>query len=44
MTIPTDDGGLPTQLLVKGGQFTVSASYDVPTDYQSLFEKLWQKG
>jgi ribose transport system substrate-binding protein len=44
MTIPTDDGGLPTQLLVKGGQFTVSASYDEPTDYQSLFEQLWHKG
>lgn len=42
MTIPTGDGGLPTQLLVKGGSFAVSASYDEPSNYASLFKKLWR--
>lgn len=44
MTIPTDDGGLPTQLLIKGGNWTPSASYDVPSNYADLFKKLWQVG
>jgi hypothetical protein len=44
MTIPTDDGGLPTQLFVKGGSFQISASYDEPANYQSLFKQLWHVG
>jgi ribose transport system substrate-binding protein len=30
-----------TQLLVKGGQFTVGYSTDTPTNYQAQFEALW---
>lgn len=44
MSIPTGDGGLPTQLFVKGGNFQISPSYDEPSNYQSLFKKLWHVG
>ena len=41
MPIPAGDGGLPTQLLTTGGDFTVAPSYGEPTDYAAQFEKLW---
>jgi Periplasmic binding protein domain len=41
MTISPGDGGLPTQLFVKGGHFTVSDSYNEPANYQAQFKKLW---
>jgi ribose transport system substrate-binding protein len=41
MPIPDGDGGLPTQLLVTGGNFAVSPSYNEPSNYASQFEKLW---
>jgi ribose transport system substrate-binding protein len=44
MPIPTDDGGLPTQLFTKGGHFTVSSSYDEPANYVAQFKKLWHVG
>jgi ribose transport system substrate-binding protein len=44
MAIPSNEGVLPTQLLVKGESFAVSESYDEPSNYSSLMEKLWHVG
>lgn len=44
MEFETDNGGLPTQLLVSGGDFDVQQSYDKPADFQEQFKKLWQVG
>jgi ribose transport system substrate-binding protein len=41
MPIPTEDGGLPLQLLTQSTPFTVSNSYDEPSDYQQQFKALW---
>jgi ribose transport system substrate-binding protein len=41
MTVPPDDGGLPTQLLTKSVPFTVSDSYNQPANFMSLFKELW---
>ena len=41
---PDGDGGLPKQLLTKNVEFTVSTSYDKPTDYADQLKKLWQVG
>jgi len=41
MPIPDGDGGLPTQLLVTGGNFAVTPSYDQPGSYVAQFEQLW---
>jgi ribose transport system substrate-binding protein len=40
MPIPADDA-LPTQLMVKGGTFQVSTSYNQPSNYASELESLW---
>lgn len=41
MPVPSNEGLLPTQLLVKGESFTVAESYDKPSNYPLLMEKLW---
>jgi ribose transport system substrate-binding protein len=41
MPISDGDGGLPTQLLTTGGDFTVAPSYDEPSNYATQFEALW---
>lgn len=41
---PDGDGGLPKQLLTKDGDFAISNSYDVPSDYADQFKKLWLLG
>lgn len=35
------NGGSPKQLLVQGGDFAISNSYDKPADYADQFKKLW---
>jgi ribose transport system substrate-binding protein len=43
MKIPSSaDGGLPAQLLVHGGKFTVSESFDQPSNFVAQFKKLWK--
>jgi ribose transport system substrate-binding protein len=42
MAVPEGDGGLPTQLLTTGGNFSVTPSYDEPSDYAAQFRKLWR--
>jgi ribose transport system substrate-binding protein len=45
MKIPSSaDGGLPAQLLVHGGKFTVSESFDQPSNFVAQFKKLWKVG
>ncbi len=39
-----NEGLLPVQLLVKGENFTVSESYNQPSDYAAQMEKLWHAG
>ncbi len=39
-----DEGLLPVQLLVKGENFTVSESYNQPSNYAAQMEKLWHVG
>ena len=39
-----NEGLLPVQLLVKGESFTVSESYNQPSDYAAQMEKLWHVG
>ena len=39
MPFSTDDGGLPTQLLLPGGNFAVSNSYNQPPDFAQQFRK-----
>ncbi len=41
MKFPTDGGGLPTQLLLPGGDFSVGNSYNQPADFEQQFKKLW---
>jgi ribose transport system substrate-binding protein len=41
---PDGDGGLPKQLLTKDGDFAISNSFDVPSDYADQFKKLWLLG
>jgi len=38
------DGGLPKQLLLKGGDFAISDSYDKPASFRDDFKKLWKVG
>ena len=38
------DEGLPKQLLTKNVEFTVSNSYDKPSDYADQLKKLWKVG
>ncbi|WP_460606869.1 substrate-binding domain-containing protein [Jatrophihabitans fulvus] len=38
------NGGSPKQLLTKDVDFKISTSYDVPSDYESQFKKLWLVG
>ena len=38
------DGGLPAQLLVHGGKFAVSDSFDQPSNFPAQFKKLWKVG
>jgi ribose transport system substrate-binding protein len=42
MKTTSADGGLPAQLLVHGGNFTISDSFDEPTNFISQFKKLWK--
>jgi ribose transport system substrate-binding protein len=42
MKTTSADGGLPAQLLVHGGKFTVSDSFDQPRNFAAQFKKLWK--
>ena len=42
MRTSPSDGGLPAQLLVHGGKFTVSDSFDQPRNFPARFKKLWK--
>jgi len=44
LTIQPSDGGLPKQLLVKGGNWTPADSFDQPASFREDFKKLWQVG
>jgi ribose transport system substrate-binding protein len=44
MAIAPGDVNDTSQLLVKGGNFTVGNSTDVPSNYASLFQTLWHTG
>ena len=44
LPVPAGDGVVPWVLLTKANIGTPSDSYDRPTDYPSLFEKLWHVG
>ena len=38
------NGGAPKQLLTKDVDFKISTSFDVPSDYEAQFKKLWLVG
>jgi ribose transport system substrate-binding protein len=42
MKTTSADGGLPAQLLVHGGSFTISDSFDQPANFAAQFKKLWK--
>ena len=42
--VPAGDGVVPWVLLTRSNIGAPSDSYDVPTNYPSLFEKLWDVG
>jgi len=44
MKASPSDGGLPAQLLVHGGTFKVSDSFDQPANFRAQFKKLWKLG
>jgi len=44
LAITPYDGGLPKQLLLKGGDFSISDSYDKPANFRDDFKKLWLVG
>jgi ribose transport system substrate-binding protein len=45
LAVPAGDNGpLPTQLLLPGGNFETQKFQDTPLDYPAQFKKLWQLG
>ena len=42
MPVPAEDAQLPVQLLTAGVPFTVSNSYNLPSNYQELWKALWK--